>query len=126
MGYLDVLMYVPIVYVFLPEINVFVFVFIQWLTKLQDATYAENIRRKIKDDGVSPPQFYQIDQDDQPTRQDTGGTAHMSLLAADGAAVSVTNTVGSLYVFIICPTYHIVLIKNHGSQHICAIHCISY
>ncbi|KAK2192240.1 hypothetical protein NP493_36g05026 [Ridgeia piscesae] len=70
---------------------------VHWLNKLQNTTYAEYIRRKVKDDGVSPLQFYLPDQDDNTTRQDTGGTSHLSVLALDGAAVSVTSTVGSLF-----------------------------
>ncbi|KAK2141432.1 hypothetical protein NP493_5259g00001, partial [Ridgeia piscesae] len=66
-----------------------------WLNKLQNTTYAEYIRRKVKDDGVSPLQFYLPDQDDNTTRQDTGGTSHLSVLALDGAAVFGCKIIGN-------------------------------
>ena len=80
----------------------------QWLAKLQNTSYAEEIRRQINDNGAFPLPFYNPvneDKDGNSTRQDTGGTGHLSVLASDGAAVSVTSTVGSLYVFILTTLY---------------------
>ncbi|KAI0217118.1 Glutathione hydrolase 1 proenzyme [Lamellibrachia satsuma] len=72
----------------------------KWLAKLQNTSYAEEIRRQINDNGAFPLPFYypvNEDKDGNSTRQDTGGTGHLSVLASDGAAVSVTSTVGSLF-----------------------------
>lgn len=56
-------------------------------------SYADDIRKKIQDNWTSnDPEYYGV-QYDTPT---DSGTAHVSVLAADGCAVSVTSTINQM------------------------------
>ena len=70
------------------------------LAKMKSTAYADEIRRRINDNRVLETRLYHPNNDDdEESSSGSGGTSHMSVLAPDGAAVSVTSTVGSLCVF---------------------------
>lgn len=65
------------------------------LENLTSTEYADTIRKKINSDKTSnDPEYYGAV---TATREDHG-TSHVSVLAPDGSAVSVTSTINQVYV----------------------------
>jgi gamma-glutamyltranspeptidase/glutathione hydrolase/leukotriene-C4 hydrolase len=57
---------------------------------LQDDNYINNIRSKINDDSTYPNTFY-----GQENQKWDHGTAHISVMAENGDAVSLTSTINN-------------------------------
>ncbi|XP_061585805.1 gamma-glutamyltransferase 5a [Cololabis saira] len=64
----------------------------QMAKKFTEDSFADHIRSLIRDDGTHDPQYYNI-----TPHLDSVGTTHVSVLAADGSAVSVTSTINHLF-----------------------------
>ncbi|KAG9263407.1 gamma-glutamyltransferase 5-like [Astyanax mexicanus] len=59
---------------------------------LTDPSFADEVRAKISDSSTHPASFYNI-----TPSTDRFGTTHVSVLAADGSAVSVTSTINHMF-----------------------------
>lgn len=62
----------------------------QMYSNLNNDTYIDEIRSKIKDDKVFPQNYY-----NGASFKDNKGTAHISILGPNGDAVALTSTVNS-------------------------------
>lgn len=62
--------------------------------KFTEDSFAEHIRSLISSNATHDPQYYNID-----PYLDSMGTTHVSVLAEDGSAVSVTSTINHMSVF---------------------------
>ncbi|XP_060893521.1 gamma-glutamyltransferase 5a isoform X1 [Labrus mixtus] len=60
--------------------------------KFTEDSFANNIRSLISDDRTLGPQYYNI-----TPHRDSMGTTHVSVLAEDGSAVSVTSTINHIF-----------------------------
>ncbi|KAM7018199.1 gamma-glutamyltransferase 5a isoform 2-T2 [Tautogolabrus adspersus] len=60
--------------------------------KFTEDSFANNIRSLISDDRTHDPQYYNI-----TPHLDSMGTTHVSVLAEDGSAVSVTSTINHIF-----------------------------
>ncbi|XP_020486756.1 gamma-glutamyltransferase 5a isoform X1 [Labrus bergylta] len=60
--------------------------------KFTEDSFANNIRSLISDDRTLDPQYYNI-----TPHLDSMGTTHVSVLAEDGSAVSVTSTINHIF-----------------------------
>ncbi|XP_074526059.1 gamma-glutamyltransferase 5a [Halichoeres trimaculatus] len=60
--------------------------------KFTEDSFANNIRSLISDDKAHDPQYYNI-----TPHLDSMGTTHVSVLAEDGSAVSVTSTINHIF-----------------------------
>ncbi|CAJ1068115.1 gamma-glutamyltransferase 5a [Xyrichtys novacula] len=60
--------------------------------KFTEESFANNIRSLISDDKAHDPQYYNI-----TPHLDSVGTTHVSVLAEDGSAVSVTSTINHIF-----------------------------
>ena len=60
-------------------------------THLMDPDFVDHIRAKISTDRTHNDSYYNI----QPS-SDSMGTTHVSVLAEDGSAVSVTSTINQM------------------------------
>lgn len=58
---------------------------------MESKQYADSLWRKISDEMTHPPAFY----DSKMETVEDHGTAHVSVLAENGDAVSVTSTINS-------------------------------
>ncbi len=61
------------------------------MDKLLDPAYHRELAARIKDDGVLPAERYGLPGPDAPRRD--GGTAHLSVMDAEGNAVALTTTI---------------------------------
>lgn len=65
------------------------------VSNLTSVDYAKTIRSKIKTNETSnDPKYYGVNM----TMPEDSGTSHVSVLAPDGSAVSVTSTINLVYV----------------------------
>ena len=67
----------------------------QYLQRWEDPDYIASVRGRIDDEQTHDVPYY------HPTSsvtRDGGGTTHVSVMAADGSAVSVTSTINGRYV----------------------------
>ncbi len=68
--------------------------FSQIAKKFTEESFASHIRSLISSNGVHDPLFYNL-----TSYVDSMGTTHVSVLAEDGSAVSVTSTINHMSVF---------------------------
>lgn len=78
--------------------------FSQMAKKFIEDSFAEHIRSLISSDRTHDPQYYNI-----TPYLDTMGTSHVSVLAEDGSAVSVTSTINHMSVSEEC----CLTVRNH-------------
>ncbi|XP_053276987.1 gamma-glutamyltransferase 5a [Pleuronectes platessa] len=64
----------------------------QMAKKFTEDSFADNIRNLISSDKTHDPQYYNI-----TPHLDSVGTTHVSVLAEDGSAVSVTSTINHIF-----------------------------
>jgi gamma-glutamyltranspeptidase / glutathione hydrolase len=66
------------------------------LERLLDRGYHRSLAAKIKDDGILPLEQYGLGGTPQPPPKD-GGTAHLSVVDAEGNAVALTTTINTWF-----------------------------
>ncbi|XP_036450633.1 glutathione hydrolase 5 proenzyme [Colossoma macropomum] len=64
----------------------------QNVDNMMDSSFADEVRAMIRDHSTHPASFYNI-----TPSTDRFGTTHISVLAADGSAVSVTSTINHIF-----------------------------
>uniref|UniRef100_A0A8B9LE46 Gamma-glutamyltransferase 5 n=1 Tax=Astyanax mexicanus TaxID=7994 RepID=A0A8B9LE46_ASTMX len=86
------LMHRPVCYGQAPVFSLPVGHFLSQVEHLTDPSFADEVRAKISDSSTHPASFYNI-----TPSTDRFGTTHVSVLAADGSAVSVTSTINHMF-----------------------------